>query len=75
MSPDERARLVVTAMTEDEKFSWLAGPIALPIPGHPPLPTAALGSAAYYPAIERLGIPSIQPVSYTHLTLPTILLV
>lgn len=60
LSPDERARLVVTAMTEDEKFSWLAGPIALPIPGHPPLPTAALGSAAYYPAIERLGIPSIQ---------------
>jgi beta-glucosidase len=60
LSPDERARLVVAEMTDDEKFSWLAGPIALPIPDHPPLPAAALGSAAFFPAIERLGIPAVQ---------------
>jgi len=60
LDPHERARLVVEAMTEDEKFSWLAAPIALPIPGFPPIPDGALGSAAYYPAIPRLGIPGIQ---------------
>jgi beta-glucosidase len=60
LAPEERARLVVAAMTENEKFSWLSGPIALPIPGHPPLPAGALGSAAYYPPIARLGIPGMQ---------------
>lgn len=60
LSAEARARAVVEAMTEDEKFSWLSGPIALPIPGHAPLPAEALGSAAYYPPIERLGIPAIQ---------------
>mgnify|MGYP000032076438 CR=1 FL=1 len=60
LSPDERARLVVAAMTQDEKFSWLAGDIALPFQGHPPVPADALGSAAYYPPVERLGIPGIQ---------------
>jgi beta-glucosidase len=47
-------------MTEDEKFAWLSGPIALPIPGFAPLPAEALGSAAYYPPISRLGIPGMQ---------------
>jgi beta-glucosidase len=60
LSPDERARLVVEAMTQDEKFAWIAQPIAVPIPGHPPVPEEALGSAAYYPAVSRLGIPAIQ---------------
>ncbi|WP_205630622.1 beta-glucosidase [Pseudarthrobacter sulfonivorans] len=60
LTPDERADLVVEAMSEDEKFAWISGPIAIPIPGHAPLPDEALGSAAYYPAIERLGIPAIQ---------------
>ena len=60
LAPEERARLVVVAMTEDEKFAWLSGPIAVPIPGFAPLPAGALGSAAYYPPIERLGIPGMQ---------------
>ncbi|MGW4913272.1 beta-glucosidase [Streptomyces sp. NPDC004270] len=60
LTPDERARLVVTAMTEDEKFTWLSAPIAVPIPGRTPIPDGALGSAAFYPPIERLGIPAIQ---------------
>ena len=47
-------------MTEDEKFSWLSAPMALPIPGRSGVPQGALGSAAYYPAISRLGIPAIQ---------------
>ncbi|MFF5004958.1 glycoside hydrolase family 3 C-terminal domain-containing protein [Streptomyces phaeochromogenes] len=60
LTPDERARLVVAAMTEDEKFSWLSAPIALPIPGYPQIPDGALGSAAYYPGAPRLDIPAIQ---------------
>jgi beta-glucosidase len=60
LDADERARLVLEEMTEDEKFSWLSGPIALPIPGHPPLPEEALGSAAYFPGVPRLGIPAVQ---------------
>ncbi|MFE7838735.1 glycoside hydrolase family 3 protein [Streptomyces sp. NPDC057474] len=60
LAPDERAHLVVAEMTEDEKFSWLSAPIALPVPGWPTIPDGALGAAAYYPAIPRLGLPGIQ---------------
>ena len=60
LSPDERARLVVAEMTEEEKFSWLSGPIALPIPGYPDIPEGALGSAAFFPGVPRLGIPAVQ---------------
>jgi beta-glucosidase len=60
LSPDDRARLVVAEMSEDEKFSWLSGPIALPIPGYPDIPEGALGSAAFFPGVPRLGIPAIQ---------------
>lgn len=60
LSADQRANLVVDAMTDDEKYAWISGAIALPIPGHDPVPDEALGSAAYYPAIDRLGIPAIQ---------------
>ncbi|WP_267347032.1 glycoside hydrolase family 3 C-terminal domain-containing protein [Sphingomonas sp. GM_Shp_2] len=58
--PDERAKLVVAAMTEDEKFAWLSGPMAIPIKDGQVLPDGALGSAAYYPGIPRLGIPAQQ---------------
>ncbi|PHN17200.1 beta-glucosidase family protein [Pseudomonas sp. ICMP 561] len=57
--PDERARALVAQMTEDEKFSWLSGPMAIPL-GTVDKPLGALGSAAFYPAIPRLGIPAIQ---------------
>lgn len=59
LSPDARARMVVAVMTEAEKFAWISGPIALPT-ATAPLPEGALGSAAYYPAIPRLGLPAIQ---------------
>ncbi len=58
-SLEERAALVVTAMTEDEKFAWLSGRMALPI-GDTKKPDGALGSAAFYPGIPRLGIPAQQ---------------
>lgn len=58
-SPDERAAKTVAQMTQDEKFAWISGPMAIPI-GDMKKPDGALGSAAYYPAIPRLGIPAQQ---------------
>lgn len=59
LTPDEQAERVVNEMTEAEKFAWLSGPMAIPL-GDEPLPEGAIGSAAYYPAIPRLGIPAMQ---------------
>ncbi|WP_277983308.1 beta-glucosidase [Sphingomonas faeni] len=59
LAPDERARLVVEQMTQDEKFAWLSGPMAININGGRK-PEGAIGSAAYYPGIARLGIPAMQ---------------
>lgn len=59
LSHDVRARLVVAEMTEGEKYNWLSGVMALPL-GDKPIPAGAIGSAAYYPAISRLGIPAQQ---------------
>ncbi|MEC3909490.1 beta-glucosidase [Sphingobium sp. CR2-8] len=59
LSPDERAEMVVRAMTQEEKFAWLSGPMAIPI-GEMKKPDGAIGSAAFYPAIARLGIPAQQ---------------
>lgn len=58
-SPDERAAETVAQMTQDEKFAWISGPMAIPI-GDTKKPDGALGSAAYYPAIPRLAIPAQQ---------------
>ncbi|WP_226506036.1 glycoside hydrolase family 3 C-terminal domain-containing protein [Pseudomonas sp. MWU16-30317] len=58
-STDDRARTLVAQMTEDEKFAWLSGPMAIPLAGEDK-PEGALGSAAFYPGIERLGIPAMQ---------------
>lgn len=57
---DERARLLVAAMTEDEKYSWVSGDMMIPMPDGPALPPGAIGSAAYYPGVPRLGIPAVQ---------------
>ncbi|WP_032620093.1 beta-glucosidase [Pseudomonas syringae] len=46
-------------MTLDEKFSWLSGPMAIPV-GDTQKPEGAIGSAAYYPGMPRLGIPAMQ---------------
>lgn len=42
-------------MTVDEKFARLSGSIAVPIPGRPPIPEGALGSAAFYPPMPAHG--------------------
>ncbi len=55
----ERAVNLVAQMTEDEKFSWLSGPMAIPL-GDTQKPEGALGSAGFYPGIARLGIPAMQ---------------
>ncbi|EIC86177.1 glycoside hydrolase family 3 C-terminal domain-containing protein [Serratia sp. M24T3] len=59
LTADQKAEIVLNEMTEEEKFSWLSAPMAIPM-GDEPLPEGAIGSAAYYPAIPRLGIPAMQ---------------
>lgn len=59
LSPDQRADIIVKQLTLDEKLSWLSGATAVPAEGHKNLP-GAIGSAAYYPALKRFGIPAIQ---------------
>ncbi|MDY1549779.1 beta-glucosidase [Luteibacter sahnii] len=61
LSPDKRAELVVSAMTDDEKFQLIHSKFgrkendkqASP-------PEGALGGAGYMPGIPRLGLPTIQ---------------
>jgi beta-glucosidase len=59
LAPDARADLIVAAMTEDEKFSWLSGPMAIP-GADEQKPAGAIGSAGYFPAMPRLGVPAMQ---------------
>jgi beta-glucosidase len=57
LSPDERADLVIKAMTLDEKISLLHGHgMPFNITG----PTESNGGAGYSNGIQRLGIPAIQ---------------
>ncbi|HJP99912.1 MAG TPA: glycosyl hydrolase, partial [Rhodanobacteraceae bacterium] len=56
LSPDQRAELVLKAMTQDDKFRLLRTEYGDSHPG----PPGALGSAGYQPAIARLGLPAIQ---------------
>jgi beta-glucosidase len=56
---EQRVEAVLTAMTDDEKFAWLSGPMAIPV-GKTKIPEGAIGSAGFYPGIPRLNIPSIQ---------------
>lgn len=55
----QRARDLVARMTEDEKFAWLSGPMAIPLTDELKA-QGAIGSAAFYPGIPRLGIPAMQ---------------
>ncbi len=59
LSPDQRAALVLKAMTQDEKFQLVRTEFGDSQNGHTKAP-GALGSAGYMPAIERLGLPAIQ---------------
>jgi len=55
----QRAQELVARMTEDEKFAWLSGPMAIPLTDELKA-QGAIGSAAFYPGIPRLGIPAMQ---------------
>jgi len=55
----QRAQDLVARMTEDEKFAWLSGPMAIPLTDELKA-QGAIGSAAFYPGIPRLGIPPMQ---------------
>jgi beta-glucosidase len=73
LSPDERARLAVEAMTLDEQISLMRTQIGfgllslgIPLPDSVPetmrkhTPEGALGSAGFIPAVPRLDLPAIQ---------------
>lgn len=59
LSPDQRAALLLTQMTDDEKFQMLRSYFGLGT-DKIPKPEGALGSAGYVPGIARLGIPAQQ---------------
>ncbi|WP_312685654.1 glycoside hydrolase family 3 protein, partial [Brevundimonas nasdae] len=73
LSPDERARLAVAAMTLDEQIQLLRTQsgfgllsLGVPLPASIPenmrkeTPPGALGSAGYVAGVDRLGIPAQQ---------------
>lgn len=55
----QRAQDLVASMSGDEKFAWLSGPMAIPLTDELKA-QGAIGSAAFYPGIPRLGIPAMQ---------------
>ena len=59
LSPDQRAELVLKAMTQDEKFRLIRVDFGEARNGKP-MPVGALDSAGYMPAIPRLGLPALQ---------------
>ncbi|MGA8273740.1 MAG: glycoside hydrolase family 3 C-terminal domain-containing protein [Candidatus Sulfotelmatobacter sp.] len=60
LSPDERAALVVKAMTLDEKISLLHGTGMVGLSPMSPLAVKSNGGAGYVVGIPRLGIPALQ---------------
>src|SRR6266446_115034 len=60
LSPDERASLVLTQMTLDEKISLLHGTGMHGLGPMSPLAVHSNGGAGYVVGIPRLGIPAIQ---------------
>ncbi len=66
LSPDQRADLLVKALTLDEKISLLHGNGWEELMGGPDrLPPRALGNAGFIPGIPRLGIPDMQMADAT----------
>ncbi|MCW3848308.1 glycoside hydrolase family 3 C-terminal domain-containing protein [Sphingomonas sp. LB-2] len=59
LDPDQRARLLMAAMTTEEKLTLVHGPMGRPRLGIAP-PERALGSAGFIFGIPRLGIPDLQ---------------
>ncbi len=61
LSPDQRADLVVKALTLDEKIALLHGNGWTEVLAAPAdLPARALGNAGFIPGLRRLGIPDLQ---------------
>jgi beta-glucosidase len=62
-TPESRARLLLNAMTLEEKLAMLHGPMALPLAGVPieqsPLPAGATWSAGFIPGVPRLALPPL----------------
>src|ERR1035438_8635887 len=66
LSPDQRADLVVKALTLDEKIALLHANGWEELMGGPDkLPPRALGNAGFIPGIPRLGIPDLQMADAT----------
>jgi len=61
LSAEERARLLDSAMTQDERFILINGSLGVAWKGDPK-PDGAVGSGGYVPGIPRLGIPALQEV-------------
>lgn len=59
LHPDDRARLVVTAMTLEEKLALVHGHVGFAFAGRDK-PDGALGSAGFVPGVPRLGVPALQ---------------
>src|SRR6185437_9423143 len=59
LSPDQRARLALRAMTEGEKLTLVLGQYGCTAPWahYRPPRDARMGSAGFVPGIARLGIP------------------
>ncbi|MGA2131108.1 MAG: glycoside hydrolase family 3 C-terminal domain-containing protein [Bryobacteraceae bacterium] len=61
LSPDQRADLIIAAMTLDEKISLLhGGGWQMLFGASDGPPSKSLGNAGYIPGIPRLGIPDLQ---------------
>lgn len=61
LSPDQRARLVVRAMTRDEKLQLIRSQFAIPEAiKRLPLPPGAIVGVGHVPGIARLGIPALR---------------
>ncbi|MEE3624865.1 glycoside hydrolase family 3 C-terminal domain-containing protein [Nitrospirillum sp. BR 11752] len=59
LSPDERARLLESQLTLDERIGMLHGIMALPYKIDR-LPDGVVWSAGYIPGVPRLGIPALR---------------
>ncbi len=56
---DARAAATVKSMTPAERQGLTHGPMALPVPGAPPLPEGAIPGAGFIPGVKRLGVPNL----------------
>lgn len=59
LPPDRRAALALSAMTQQEKLTWVLGHFGADINGHKKHPAALPFSAGYIPGVPRLGLPAL----------------